>query len=88
VHTNTVQTDNIIFRIPVPLKRDFQNICSQMQTSMTSEINQFIREFISSKSKELVEMESRVTRMNEPLGFFSSDDFEYPTRDTDTHWHD
>ena len=48
------------FRIPSGLKMQFEEICHQLRTNMTAEMNRMIRDFVKQSKEDLYE----------PVGWF------------------
>lgn len=58
------------YRIPVPLKEQFEAECRQLHMPMTSQINLLIREFIYRQKKARHEPSD----LDEPISFYSGMD--------------
>lgn len=58
------------YRIPVPLKEQFEAECRHLRMSMTSQINILIREFLSRQRTA----RQSVKDTGEPLSFYSGMD--------------
>jgi hypothetical protein len=52
----------INFRIPAPIKEQFEERCSYLRTNMTAELNRMIRDFLRETK----------TQNDEPLAWFTS----------------
>ena len=58
------------YRIPVPLKEQFEEECRQLHMPMTSQINLLIREFLYRQKQARHEPND----LNEPVSFYSGMD--------------
>ena len=58
------------YRIPVPLKEQFESECRQLHMPMTSQINLLIREFLYRQKQARHEPND----LNEPVSFYSGMD--------------
>ena len=43
------------FRIPMPLKVQFEETCHQLRSNMTAELNRMIRDFVKGSKDDLYE---------------------------------
>ena len=43
------------FRIPIPLKVQFEETCHQLRSNMTAELNRMIRDFVKGSKEDLYE---------------------------------
>lgn len=63
-----MQNHNILnFRIPDPLKDEFQTACRALRTSMTAELNRMIRKFIQEEAETIDQFR--------PVNWLSSNDW-------------
>ena len=58
------------YRIPVPLKEQFEAACKQMHMPMTSQINVLIREFVNRQRQARDEPND----LDDPISFYSGMD--------------
>ena len=56
------------YRIPVSLKRDFEDACRRLNMPMTAQINLLIRQFVREQKRE----QQQPTDSFEPLNFYST----------------
>lgn len=58
------------YRIPVPLKNEFEAACRRLHMPMTSQINLLIREFLEKQRRSQLHCEDEY----EPISFYSGMD--------------
>ena len=58
------------YRIPVPLKEQFEAECRQLRMPMTSQINLLIREFLYRQKQS----SDKPNDLNDPISFYSGID--------------
>ena len=63
--TNTLMLVN--FRVPVPLKEEFETACRSLHMPMTAQINLLMREFVHRQKKRILQPDE----LHEPLYFYN-----------------
>jgi antitoxin component of RelBE/YafQ-DinJ toxin-antitoxin module len=58
------------FRVPVPLKNEFEDACRRLNMPMTAQVNLLMREFVHRQKKA----QQNPNEIYEPIGFYNGRD--------------